>query len=152
MVRTGRSAIAQQRTRRPVADSNISGCAGNRQAVSWIRPGLLIRSLWALALALVVGVGTLGCGGNDCPTVERWAVLVTVVGGADYVVEQRIGDGSFQPCEDGYRSRCGVQFVGTIEVRATAADGRTASTTVTAPERSDGCGPITQEVVLDLSP
>ena len=114
-------------------------------------------SLAGVAIAIAISA----CGADsDCPTEVYFAANVTVVGADDYSVQSRLGAGEFVDCYINQpdagsvglgTAQCGAGDVGTLEIRATAADGRTASTTIMAQERSNQCGPLTQDVVLDLS-
>ena len=119
-----------------------------------------IRILSALGFLTGAGIAVAGCGGSDCESVTRYAANVEVVGATEYTVQWRAGSGEFQDCQmttpdvgtvPTGPAKCGAQAVGTFEIRATASDGRTASTSVTPQGRSDGCGPIERDVVLDLS-
>ena len=111
-----------------------------------------------LASLIALSVGFVSACGDDfrrCPAEVRYAAIVEVRGAVDFVVEERITGDSFFECSTSTSSSprlayCGGDFVGTFEIRATAADGRVVSTTVNTRRRSDECGPIVQEIVLDF--
>lgn len=95
----------------------------------------------SFAIPVLLGL-LVGCGDSvkPCTAQDRFAAFVTVEGADVDAVEARLEEQPWVACSpSGERYECGSQMVGTVTLRATAADGRQSESTIESV--GDRCGP-----------